>query len=160
VQNIFWQLLYGHPDCSEAEMVAAAKAANILELIQSLPNGFDTQIGERGLKLSGGEKQRVAIARLILKNPSVVVLDEATSSLDTVTEQAIHEALQSACRGRTTIIIAHRLSTIRHADSILVLEKGVIRERGTHNELIERGNAYFKLWSQQVRETEDPPTSS
>lgn len=120
-------------------MVAAVKAANIYDLIMSLPKQFDSQIGERGLKLSGGEKQRVAIARLILKNPSVVVLDEATSSLDTVTEQSIHQALDVACKGRTTIIIAHRLSTVRHADKIIVLEKGRIMESGSHAQLLEQG---------------------
>lgn len=115
------------------------KVANIYDFIMSLPNQFDSQIGERGLKLSGGEKQRIAIARLVLKNPSVVVLDEATSSLDTVTEQSIHQALNVACEGRTTIIIAHRLSTVRHADNIIVLEKGRIVETGSHSQLLEQG---------------------
>lgn len=119
-------------------MIAAAKAANIYDLISSLPRGFDTQIGERGLKLSGGEKQRVAIARLILKNPSVVVLDEATSSLDTVTERSVHAALDVACRGRTTLIIAHRLSTVRAADEIVVLNKGRVLESGSHERLVEQ----------------------
>jgi ABC-type multidrug transport system ATPase subunit len=132
------QLLYGRERCSEEEMVAAAKAANIFDLISSLPRGFDTQIGERGLKLSGGEKQRVAIARLILKNPSVVVLDEATSSLDTVTERSVHAALDVACRGRTTVIIAHRLSTVRAADEIVVLNKGRVLEAGSHERLVEQ----------------------
>lgn len=109
----------------------------------SLPNTFDTQIGERGLKLSGGEKQRIAIARLILKNPPIVILDEATSSLDTVTERSIHQALDVACQGRTTITIAHRLSTIRHADNIVVLKRGRIIETGTHNELISARGGMF-----------------
>ncbi|GMF23555.1 unnamed protein product [Phytophthora fragariaefolia] len=122
------------------ELIAAVKVANIYDFIMSLPKQFDSQIGERGLKLSGGEKQRIAIARLVLKNPSVVVLDEATSSLDTVTEQGIHQALNVACEGRTTIIIAHRLSTIRHADNIVVLEKGRIVETGSHSQLLEQGD--------------------
>jgi ABC-type transport system involved in Fe-S cluster assembly fused permease/ATPase subunit len=117
-------------------MIEAVKAAQIYDLIMSLPDRFDTHIGERGLKLSGGEKQRIAIARLILKNPSIVVLDEATSSLDTVTEKSIHAALQNACKGRTTLIIAHRLSTVYEADNIVVLEKGQIQETGTHSQLV------------------------
>lgn len=104
----------------------------------SLPKQFESEIGERGLKLSGGEKQRIAIARLVLKNPSVVVLDEATSSLDTVTERSIHDALSVACSGRTTVIIAHRLSTVRHADNILVLQKGRVLESGSHASLLEQ----------------------
>ncbi|KAJ8556781.1 hypothetical protein ON010_g9186 [Phytophthora cinnamomi] len=133
------QLTYGHRHCTDEELIAAVKVANIYDFIMSLPNQFDAQIGERGLKLSGGEKQRIAIARLVLKNPSVVVLDEATSSLDTVTEQSIHQALNVACEGRTTVIIAHRLSTIRHADNIIVLEKGRIVETGSHAQLLEHG---------------------
>jgi ABC-type multidrug transport system fused ATPase/permease subunit len=137
-------------------MVAAVKAANIYQLIMSLPKQFDTEIGERGLKLSGGEKQRVAIARLILKNPSVVVLDEATSSLDTATEKSIHEALEVACKGRTTLIIAHRLSTVRHADKILVLKKGEIIETGTHTELLAQPKGvYYNLWTQQSKENDE-----
>ncbi|RLN15242.1 hypothetical protein BBJ28_00007120, partial [Nothophytophthora sp. Chile5] len=148
-------LTYGRRHCSEEELVAAVKVANIYDLILSLPRQFDTQIGERGLKLSGGEKQRIAIARLVLKNPSVVVLDEATSSLDTVTERSIHQALSVACEGRTTIIIAHRLSTVRHANNIVVLEKGRIIESGSHAQLVEQGGRYLQLWTQQSRETHD-----
>jgi ABC-type multidrug transport system fused ATPase/permease subunit len=139
------QLTYGHRHCTDEELVAAVKVANIYDFIMSLPNQFDSQIGERGLKLSGGEKQRIAIARLVLKNPSVVVLDEATSSLDTVTEQSIHQALNAACAGRTTIIIAHRLSTVRHADNIIVLERGRIVETGSHTQLIEHGGRTWAL---------------
>lgn len=141
--TLYSQLLYGRERCTEEEMIEAAKAANIYDLISSLPKGFDTQIGERGLKLSGGEKQRVAIARLILKNPSVVVLDEATSSLDTVTERSIHAALDVACRGRTTIIIAHRLSTVREADEIVVLNKGRVLETGSHDKLVAHQGGMF-----------------
>ncbi len=119
-------------------MIEAAKAAQIYDFIESLPDRFDSQIGERGLKLSGGEKQRIAIARLILKNPSVVLMDEATSSLDTVTERSVHEALELARQGRTTIIIAHRLSTVHRADKILVLKHAKIVESGTHVELIQQ----------------------
>ncbi|KAF1784354.1 P-loop containing nucleoside triphosphate hydrolase [Phytophthora cactorum] len=137
--TIRYNLTYGHRHCSEEELIAAVKVANIYEFIMSLPNKLDSQIGERGLKLSGGEKQRIAIARLVLKNPSVVVLDEATSSLDTVTEKSIHQALNAACEGRTTIIIAHRLSTVRHANNIIVLEKGHIVETGSHAQLLEQG---------------------
>lgn len=153
--TIRYNLLYGRKDCSDAEMVAAVKAANIYDLIMSLPNQFESEIGERGLKLSGGEKQRIAIARLILKNPAVVVLDEATSSLDTVTEKSIHEALDIACKGRTTLIIAHRLSTIRHADQILVLEKGKITETGSHASLLQDQGVYYNLWNQQSKEQVD-----
>ncbi|KAH7463112.1 hypothetical protein PRIC1_001819 [Phytophthora ramorum] len=157
--TIRYNLTYGHRHCSDEELVAAVKVANIYDFIMSLPNHFDAQIGERGLKLSGGEKQRIAIARLVLKNPSVVVLDEATSSLDTVTEQSIHQALNAACAGRTTIIIAHRLSTVRHADNIIVLEKGHIVETGNHAQLLKQGGRYLQLWTQQSRETkEDVPT--
>ncbi|GLE09036.1 hypothetical protein PINS_up020581 [Pythium insidiosum] len=150
--SIRYNLLYGRPFCSEEEMIAAVKAANIYDLIMSLPRQFDTEIGERGLKLSGGEKQRIAIARLILKNPSVVLLDEATSSLDTVTEASIHEALNVACEGRTTLIIAHRLSTIRHADAIVVLQRGVVVERGDHTSLLQQRGVYHELWSQQAKQ--------
>ncbi|KAF1784347.1 P-loop containing nucleoside triphosphate hydrolase [Phytophthora cactorum] len=153
--TIRYNLTYGHRHCSEEELIAAVKVANIYEFIMSLPNKLDSQIGERGLKLSGGEKQRIAIARLVLKNPSVVVLDEATSSLDTVTEKSIHQALNAACEGRTTIIIAHRLSTVRHANNIIVLEKGHIVETGSHAQLLEQGGRYLQLWTQQSRETEE-----
>uniref|UniRef100_K3WZX5 Uncharacterized protein n=1 Tax=Globisporangium ultimum (strain ATCC 200006 / CBS 805.95 / DAOM BR144) TaxID=431595 RepID=K3WZX5_GLOUD len=153
--TIRYNLMYARQNSAEEDLIAATKAANIYDLIMSLPKQFDSQIGERGLKLSGGEKQRIAIARLILKNPSVVVLDEATSSLDTVTERSIHAALDVACKGRTTIIIAHRLSTIRHANNIVVLEKGRIVETGSHAELLEKKQAYAKLWSQQSKEAEE-----
>ncbi|KAG7396899.1 hypothetical protein PHYBOEH_001589 [Phytophthora boehmeriae] len=155
--SIRYNLTYGRRHCTDEELVAAVKVANIYDFIMSLPNQFDAQIGERGLKLSGGEKQRIAIARLVLKNPSVVVLDEATSSLDTVTEQSIHEALDVACKGRTTIIIAHRLSTVRHADNIVVIEKGSVVESGSHSQLLAQQGRYLQLWTQQSRETEPNP---
>lgn len=141
------QLLYARQSATHDELVAACKTANIYDFICSLPRQFDAQIGERGLKLSGGEKQRIAIARLVLKNPSVVVLDEATSSLDTITERSIHDALRVACTGRTTLIIAHRLSTVRHADNILVLERGRIVETGTHASLLEQRGGTSSLVS-------------
>lgn len=136
--TIRYNLLYARQNSTDEELIAACKAANIYELIMSLPKGFESEIGERGLKLSGGEKQRIAIARLVLKNPSVVVLDEATASLDTITERSIHAALDVACQGRTTLIIAHRLSTIRHADNILVLERGRVQETGSHAHLLQQ----------------------
>ncbi|TMW66004.1 hypothetical protein Poli38472_003769 [Pythium oligandrum] len=158
--SIRYNLLYGRQDCTEHELIEAAKAAKIYNLIMSLPHQFDTEIGERGLKLSGGEKQRIAIARLILKNPSIVVLDEATSSLDTMTEKSIHEALDVACKGRTTLIIAHRLSTIHHADQIVVLQQGRIIETGTHQSLLGHEGVYHQLWNRQSKETEDKPATT
>lgn len=144
--------MYARQNSTDEELIAACKAANIYELILSLPKGLESEIGERGLKLSGGEKQRIAIARLVLKNPSVVVLDEATSSLDTITERSIHAALEVACQGRTTLIIAHRLSTIRHANNILVLERGRVQETGSHAHLIQQNGGtsccfLFVLWT-------------
>ena len=131
-------ILYGYPQASEEEMIDAAKKAQIHSFILSLPNGYDTYVGERGVKLSGGQKQRISIARVFLKNPPILILDEATSALDTATEQEIQEALLELAKDRTTLVIAHRLSTIRHADQIVVLTDGQIREMGTHQELLER----------------------
>ena len=130
-------------------MIAAAENAQIDEFIRSLPQGYEAPVGERGLKLSGGEKQRVAIARTMLKAPPILVLDEATSALDSFTEREIQSALERVSRGRTTIVIAHRLSTVVNADEILVLDKGVIAERGSHDELLARGGIYAALWSRQ-----------
>ncbi|MGI8593879.1 MAG: ABC transporter ATP-binding protein [Solirubrobacteraceae bacterium] len=138
-------LRFAAPVASDAEVEAAARAARIHDLIASLPEGYDTMVGERGYRFSGGEKQRIAIARTILRNPPVLVLDEATSSLDTQTEHAVQEALDELAQGRTTIAIAHRLSTVREADQIVVLDAGQIVERGTHPELLARGGRYAEL---------------
>ena len=142
-------LRYGKPDATHEELVAAAKLANIHDAISGFADGYDTVVGERGYRLSGGEKQRIAIARVLLKNPRVLVLDEATSALDTVNERAVQRALDGARGGRTTIAIAHRLSTIEGADRIYVVGEGRILEHGTHAELIVRGGAYAKLYAQQ-----------
>ena len=142
-------LRYAKQDATEEEMIQACKSAQIWKLIDSLPNRFETMVGERGHRLSGGEKQRLAIARLLLKSPSVVILDEATAHLDSENEQLVHAALQTALKGRTSIVIAHRLSTVRDADQILVLEKGSIVERGTHDELVAQGGLYSELYNRQ-----------
>jgi ATP-binding cassette subfamily B protein len=144
-------LLYGRPDATEDELDAAARAANIYERIAELPEGYDTIVGERGYKLSGGEKQRLAIARVILKDPRILILDEATSSLDTTSERLVQAALVPLMHGRTTIAIAHRLSTILSADVIFVADRGRIVERGTHAELLRRGGVYARLYEQQFR---------
>lgn len=142
-------LLYARPDASEADMIDAARAANIHEFIVSLPDGYDTVVGERGYRLSGGERQRIAIARVILKDPRVLVLDEATSHLDSLSEALIQEALQRVMEGRTSIVIAHRLATILAADKILVLDKGRLVESGTHSELLAQGGLYASLYETQ-----------
>jgi subfamily B ATP-binding cassette protein MsbA len=144
-------LRYGKLDATDDEIIEAARAANIHHVIESLPNGYETKIGEEGIKLSVGEKQRLAIARAILADPRILVLDEATSSLDSETEALIQDALDTLMRGRTSFVIAHRLSTIVKADQIVVMEKGVIKEVGTHAELLERGGIYARLYAEQFR---------
>jgi ATP-binding cassette subfamily B protein len=145
-------LLYARPDATEAELLAACDAAQIGTLMAALPGGLDTVVGDRGHRLSGGEKQRIALARLLLKGPRVVVLDEATAHLDSESEAAVSRALDNALEGRTSVVIAHRLSTIRRADQILVVEGGQVVERGTHEELIERGGVYSDLYRTQFQE--------
>jgi ATP-binding cassette, subfamily B, heavy metal transporter len=147
--TILYNVRYGRAGASDEEVAAAAEDAQIDTFIRSLPQGYGAQVGERGLKLSGGEKQRVAIARTILKGPPILVLDEATSALDSFTEREIQAALERVSKGRTTLIIAHRLSTVVHADEILVLDKGIIVERGAHDPLLAKGGVYAALWSRQ-----------
>ncbi len=153
--TIGYNIAYGRPDASEAEIIAAARGAAIHDFILGLPDGYQTQVGERGLKLSGGEKQRVAIARTILKNPAILILDEATSALDSATEASIQDALGGVSAGRTTIVIAHRLSTITDADEIIVLDQGRIIERGRHDALLAQGGAYADMWALQQAEDAD-----
>ncbi|MCU1377915.1 MAG: transporter ATP-binding protein [Acidimicrobiales bacterium] len=146
-------LRYARPDATDEELVRACEAARIHHVVASLPEGYDTLVGERGHRLSGGEKQRLAIARMLLKDPAVVILDEATSHLDAENEHAIQEALAVALEGRTSIVIAHRLSTIQAADQILVLDEGRIVERGTHPTLMVDDGLYADLYRTLVRET-------
>jgi ATP-binding cassette subfamily B protein len=148
-------ILFGRPDATEEQLVAAAKAANAHEFISALSGGYDTLIGERGVKLSGGQKQRLSIARALLKDAPVLILDEATSSVDTETERLIQEALERLIRGRTTLIIAHRLSTVRAADTIVVLDEKSIHEMGTHEQLIAKDGLYSRLYTIQGRMDEE-----
>ena len=150
--SIRYNILYGRPDASQAEVAQAADLAHIRVFIESLPDGWDTLVGERGLKLSGGEKQRVAIARAILKRPRILIFDEATSSLDSRTEQAIQETLGEVAEAHTTLVIAHRLSTVVDADQILVLDQGQVRERGRHLELLAQGGLYAQMWELQLKQ--------
>ena len=145
-------IMYGSPEKSEVEMIEAATRANIHEFVMTLPNGYDTEVGERGVKLSGGQKQRISIARAFLKNPSVLILDEATSALDNMTEMQIQSALSKLSDGRTTLVVAHRLSTVKNADEILVVTDGEITERGTHEELVQFGGLYAELYRYQFKE--------
>lgn len=145
-------ILYGRLDASDEEVIEAAKRANIHDYIMSMPDGYDTQIGERGVRLSGGQKQRLSIARVFLKNPPILILDEATSALDNTTEILIQQALDELCKGRTTLVVAHRLSTIKNADEIAVISQGKIIEQGNHNELMKEDGMYAHLYNLQFRE--------
>jgi len=154
VGTIRENILYGRPDATEEEMFEAARRANIHDYIMTLPNGYDTEIGERGVKLSGGQKQRLSIARVFLKDPAILILDEATSALDNTTEVLIQQALDELCKGRTTLVVAHRLSTIRNADEIAVVMDGRITERGTHEELMAANGTYKSLYALQFRDND------
>ncbi|NOT87543.1 MAG: ABC transporter ATP-binding protein/permease [Lysobacter sp.] len=156
--TIYYNILYGRPDATREEVEGAARAAHIHDLIVGLPDGYNTEVGERGLKLSGGEKQRVAIARALLKNPAILIFDEATSALDSKSEQAIQSELDRIAQGRTTFVIAHRLSTIMNADEILVMDKGEIIERGHHAALLSQDGYYAQLWRMQQQERSEEPT--
>ncbi|MEM9970420.1 MAG: ABC transporter ATP-binding protein/permease [Pseudomonadota bacterium] len=158
--TIRYNIAYGRPEATQGEIVQAARAAKIHSFIESLPDGYETTVGERGLKLSGGEKQRVGIERTLLKNPPILLLDEATSALDTETEAEIQHELQAMGQGRTVITIAHRLSTIAHADRIVVLEKGLIVEAGRHDELLARDGRYASLWHMQAAEDDEALASA
>ena len=153
--SIYYNIAYGRPEASREEVIAAARAAHILTFIESLPQGWESVVGERGLKLSGGEKQRVAIARTLLKNPTILILDEATSALDTKTEKAIQAELLEIARSRTSLIIAHRLSTVVEADEILVIDAGRIVERGRHYELLAQNGVYAHMWAMQQQAEEE-----
>jgi ATP-binding cassette subfamily B protein len=154
--TIRYNIAYGRPGATQAEIEAAARAAQVHDFVQRLPDGYDTRVGERGLKLSGGEKQRVAIARTILKDPRILILDEATSALDTRTEQDIQAALGAVSRHRTTLVIAHRLSTVVDADEIIVLDDGRVAERGSHAGLLARGGLYARMWTMQAEQDHQP----
>ncbi|HWZ21483.1 MAG TPA: ATP-binding cassette domain-containing protein, partial [Cytophagaceae bacterium] len=143
--TIYNNIAFGKPDASEEEVMHAAKIANAHDFILQTENGYQTNIGDRGAKLSGGQRQRISIARAVLKNPPILILDEATSALDSESERLVQEALTNLMKNRTSIVIAHRLSTIQHADEIMVLRKGEVEERGTHNTLLENGGLYKKL---------------
>jgi ATP-binding cassette subfamily B protein len=150
-------ITFGRPEATEAEMIAAAKAAQAHNFIMQLSKGYDTYVGERGVTLSGGQKQRVAIARALLTDPRILIMDDATASVDTETEALIQKALAQLMEGRTTFVIAHRLSTVRRADLILVLEKGQIVARGTHESLLRTSELYREVYQHQLHREESPP---
>jgi subfamily B ATP-binding cassette protein MsbA len=154
-QSVRYNIAYGREDATEDEIIEAAKRANAYEFIVELPQGFDTEVGNRGSLLSGGQRQRLTIARALLRNPDVLILDEATSALDTVTEQLVRQAIEELCRDRTTIVIAHRLSTVQKADQIAVLDKGQVLEIGTHKELLQKGGYYSRVYSMQFERDDD-----
>lgn len=144
-------IAYGKLDATDDEIINAAKKANIHDFVCTLPNGYDTEVGERGVKLSGGQKQRISIARAFLKNPPILILDEATSALDNMSEMLIQSSLEKLSEGRTTIVVAHRLSTVKNADEIIVITPDGISERGTHEELLKKGGEYAELYKYQFR---------
>jgi ATP-binding cassette subfamily B protein len=150
-ETIKSNISYAKPDASLDELRDAARRAQLLDFIEALPDGWDTRVGERGLKLSGGEKQRVGIARVILADPAILVLDEATSALDSATEAAVQDALDEASKGRTTLMVAHRLSTVQNADEIVVLKAGEVIERGTHEALLAADGEYADMWARQAK---------
>ena len=147
--TVYNNIAFGMPNADEASVIQAAQIANAHEFISEMPEGYHTNIGDRGSKMSGGQRQRISIARAILKNPPILILDEATSALDTESERLVQDAITKLMKNRTTLVIAHRLSTIQHADEILVLQKGEILERGRHGELLEKGGVYRKLYDLQ-----------
>jgi ATP-binding cassette subfamily B protein len=152
--TIRYNIAYGRPDATQAEIEHAARVAQVHDFVLRMPDGYDTRVGERGLKLSGGEKQRVAIARTVLKDPRILILDEATSALDSRTERDIDAALRAVSGGRTTLVIAHRLSTVVDADEIIVLVDGQIAERGTHRDLLAQGGVFARMWDLQAQQAE------
>jgi subfamily B ATP-binding cassette protein MsbA len=149
-ETVRYNIAYGKPDASQAEIEGAAKAANAHDFIRKLPQGYETLIGERGVRLSGGERQRLSIARALLKNPPILILDEATSSLDAESERLVQEAIEHLMKNRTAIVIAHRLATVRKVDRIVVLERGRITEQGSHESLLTKQGTYYKLHSLQI----------
>jgi ATP-binding cassette subfamily B protein len=158
--NLYYNIAYGDPQADRDRILAAARAAHLHDFIENLPAGYETLVGERGLKLSGGEKQRVAIARALLRNPEIFFFDEATSSLDSATENEIQNNLARISQGRTSLVIAHRLSTVVNADQILVLEDGQITEQGTHPQLLTQNGLYAQLWRQQKKEELEKSSAS
>eukprot|EP00759_Apiculatamorpha_spiralis_P030114 PhF_6_TR31873/c0_g1_i2/m.47321/K06147/ABCB-BAC; ATP-binding cassette, subfamily B, bacterial len=157
--TVRYNILYGRVDATQKEVETATAQAQLIPFVEGLEKSWDTMVGERGLKLSGGEKQRVAIARCLLKNPPIVVLDEATSALDNKTEREVQNALQTF-QGRTMVVIAHRLSTVRYADQIIVMKHGVVVEVGNHDTLFAKEGEYFEMWNAQLRKDEAPATEA